>query len=164
MNDQELVPIIKQYAAKYYLDAYLVLAIIGAESCSNPFAVRYEPNWKYFFRPDYFAGAQIPSITLQTERVFQATSWGLMQVMGAVAREHGFKGMLTELVKPDLNLNYGCLHLLRMQGKYREREEWVSAYNAGQALKLANGQFVNQHYVSKVMSLWNNYKKTKVLD
>lgn len=42
----------------------------------------------------------------------QKASWGLMQVMGAVARERGFKGLyIPNIVEPTLNIKYGVEHL-----------------------------------------------------
>jgi hypothetical protein len=47
-------------------------------------AIRYEPA----FRTRYVAPLGLPP----TEEVARSISWGLMQVMGQVAREHGFAG------------------------------------------------------------------------
>lgn len=44
-----------------------------------------------------------------TEEYTRAISWGLMQVMGEVAREFGFNGkFLSELCQPGTNLDIGC--------------------------------------------------------
>jgi len=49
--------------------------------------------------------------SILTELLGQQTSWGLMQIMGATARERGFRGWLTELCDPATNLEWGCRHL-----------------------------------------------------
>jgi len=47
-----------------------------------------------------------------TEAYARSFSWGLMQVMGAVAREEGFTGTsLAELCDPATGIDAGCKHL-----------------------------------------------------
>jgi soluble lytic murein transglycosylase-like protein len=68
--------------------------------------MRYEPE----FRDRYIAALGL----LPTEEIARSTSWGLMQVMGQVAREHGFKNeFLAELCEPAVGLEMGCLVLAR---------------------------------------------------
>jgi soluble lytic murein transglycosylase-like protein len=77
-----------------------------------------------------------------------------MQVMGATARELGFKGrFFTELCDPMEGLNYGCRYLVRLQREHFDRLGWpgvAAAYNAGTPRRLASGNFANQVYVDKV--------------
>ncbi len=74
-----------------------------------------------------------------------------MQVMGGVAREHGFAGSLVELCNPELGLKYGTAHLMKFIKKYDTLEEAVSSYNQGGPYKNKDGTFKNQKYVDKVM-------------
>ena len=93
-----------------------------------------------------------------TERQDQMTSWGLMQVMGAVARELGHTGPLSDLLDPPTGLFYGCLHLRRFRAKYDIWPDVIAAYNAGSPRRVAGqiGPYVNQSYVDKVLAAWNN--------
>lgn len=89
------------------LDPELLAALVMTESSGNPMAVRYEPA----FETRYV----IPSIDKHkscgnraTEIKLRAMSFGLTQVMGLVAREHGFPGKwLTDLLNVDENLELG---------------------------------------------------------
>jgi hypothetical protein len=76
----------------------------------------------------------------------QQASFGLMQLMGGLARELGFKGAyLTALCDPDLNLQIGCKHLsallkwadgdvTKALGAYNRREGWLG-FGGGQDLR-----------------------------
>lgn len=115
------------------LEPPLVAAIVMQESGGNPFAIRAEPDYRWLWPA---ATAVVPprGVSLGTEIAQQRTSWGLMQVMGAVAREHGCREpFLTALVDPALGLHYGCLYLARLFARNpgAGREGAVSAYNAG---------------------------------
>lgn len=122
-------------AAKYGLNANLVAALIHVESSGNPKAVRFEPYFfdRYLKKPKMLKGKWPLKQTEQTERIFRACSFGLMQVMGNTAREHGFEGeSLLDLLDPATNLDVGCrylAHLMRL--KNRNEREALFAYNAG---------------------------------
>lgn len=93
-----------KYGAKYGITTELICAIIEQESGWNPWAYRYEP----MFYDRYIIPLQVSE---QTGR-FRATSWGLMQLMGQVAREFGFIGeYFTQLCDPDTGVDYGCKKL-----------------------------------------------------
>lgn len=121
----------------------LVRAIVAVESSGNPRAVRYEPA----FYERYVKGSKYP----QEEHKLLASSLGLLQIMGLVAREHGFTGPLEQLFIPEVNLLYGCLHLARFQAKYATLEEVVASYNAGGPRRGPDGRYVNQSYVDRVL-------------
>ena len=60
------------------------------------------------FRARYVAPLGLPA----TEEIARSISWGLMQVMGQVAREHGFDGrFLSALCDPDAGVSMGCVVL-----------------------------------------------------
>ena len=66
-----------------------------------------------------------------TEFNAQCTSRGLMQVMGAVARERGFVGQfLTELCDPETGIEYGVRQLTIFLKKYELRMALLR-YNGG---------------------------------
>ena len=137
---------------KYDIPAELVSAIIKVESSGDTNAIRYEDHYKWFYKPESYKGHK------DTERIAQKTSWGLMQVMGAVARELGFKGrFLSELLIPELGIEYGCKQLKRQYNRYGNWQDAISAYNQGNNKKLDNGDYANQIYVDKVNKHWSKY-------
>lgn len=113
LNKDEIIAIVRTVAPKHSLDPSLILAIIEQESGFDTFAYRYE---KGFFK-NYIEGmddeelATFPPCSRPTEAIMRATSWGLMQVMGQVARERGFRGpFLSSLCDPLVGIEYGCKH------------------------------------------------------
>ncbi len=84
------IMILSAAAAKSHgLPPPLVYAIIETESGGNPWAIRYEPA----FYEKYIAPAPIKgrgTCSAQTEARMQATSWGLMQIMGATGMERAW--------------------------------------------------------------------------
>ena len=95
-------------AEAHGLDPALVQAVCHHESANwKQWAVRYEPG----FYEKYVK--KIVGIS-ETEKTMRSTSFGVMQVMGQVAREFGFAGdYLTELLDPVVGLEYGCKKLAR---------------------------------------------------
>src|ERR1700735_2808441 len=86
ISNGQLVILAKQTARSHGLDPAVVCAICEQESAWNPWAIRYEPAFfAHYIAPQLGAG-QISN----TEAQARAFSWGLMQVMGQVAREHNF--------------------------------------------------------------------------
>jgi soluble lytic murein transglycosylase-like protein len=105
MDYQSLVQLAKQKASEHGLDPTLICAIVEQESDWNQWAMRFEPA----FERRYIKPALPQSPT--TEEMAKAVSFGLMQIMGEVARELGFgEKYLTELCDPFINLEYGCKH------------------------------------------------------
>lgn len=118
----ELVALACRAAGAHELWPALVCAVVEQESSWNPWALRYEPMFyeRYIATrltrrpPDSHApelgaltSAEIPNDA--TESRARAFSWGLMQVMGQVAREHGFTGAsLASLCDPAVGLEIGC--------------------------------------------------------
>ncbi|HXX20805.1 MAG TPA: transglycosylase SLT domain-containing protein [Candidatus Acidoferrum sp.] len=110
---EELLALARAAAEKHALDftfsvssvpctgTALVCAIVEQESAWDAHAIRYEPA----FRTRYVAPLGLPP----TEEIARSISWGLMQVMGQVAREHGFQGkFLSALCEPAAGLDIGC--------------------------------------------------------
>src|SRR5580704_17248584 len=97
----EFLSLARDAAAKHSLDPALVCAVVEQESAWDAHAIRYEPA----FRTRYVAPLGLPP----TEEIARSISWGLMQVMGQVAREHGFAGkFLSALCDPATGLAIGC--------------------------------------------------------
>jgi len=150
----EYKALIEDAAKAHALPPGLVEAVVGVESGGNPWAFRYEPQYyERHVAPDASTRAVAPC-SRDSERQALATSWGLMQVMGATARSLGFQGaFLNALCDPAMGLEYGCRLLARLRDRYKAQGGWpgvVAAYNAGSPRKAADGRFVNQSYVDNV--------------
>lgn len=116
-----------QMADQFSLPANLVRAFIAVESSGRWHAQRFEPGWRYWFRGFALSPA---------EKRFQATSWGPMQVMGAVARELGYTGHSDgfELCGP-AGIEYGCRKLAQLRKRDLASWGWdgvARSYNTGQ--------------------------------
>lgn len=155
MNTERLDPLIADCAKKHGLPRNLVAAIVQAESGGCPWAIRYEPA--FFER--YIKGKGVKGrgrCSDDTEARARAMSWGLMQIMGATARETGFAGeFLSELVTPSVALEWGCKYLKRLHDRYAARgiDAVVAAYNGGSPRPTDSGHWVNQAYVDKIKRL-----------
>jgi hypothetical protein len=173
-----LGPPIQKAAEKFKLDFNLIYAVIVVESNRNPFAWRAEPHYRYLWdvrehRPfrlltqDEIRGDAAPADfpflrevnSRNTEWWGQQASWGLMQVMGAVARELGFVYEFPALCNPENGIHYGCKHLANLRDRFLEKHGWngvVGAYNAGAPRYSEEGLLENQQYVDKVANELNN--------
>src|SRR5712692_6395106 len=97
MTKEEMIALARATAVKHALDPVLVCAVIEQESAWNPWAVRYEPGFLSRYVAPLYAAGKLSA----TETYTRSMSWGLMQVMGQVAREFGFAGdSLPELCDP----------------------------------------------------------------
>ncbi len=157
---EEFKPIIAKHSIKFGVDSDLIRSIIMVESSGIPYRARFEPDWKYFyFQREY---AEKLGITVETETMFQATSWGLMQIMGGVARELGYKLHLTALCNPDLNIEYGTMKIKSIMQRYGNSEmDVIAAYNAGSVIKTYSGIYKNEKYVDKVYSFLRQLRALK---
>lgn len=120
---------IAKVAKEHGLNPKLVQALVSVESGGDTWASRFEPGWRWYLSPKKWAA--ITRRSKATETVHQATSWGLMQVMGTVAREEGYRESLPALCIPERGLEYGCRKLKKLIDKYVTLEEALSAYNSG---------------------------------
>lgn len=129
-------------AADFDLPANVLRAMVQVESSGNMRARRYEKSYRWLWG----------KVTGNTERVGQMTSWGPLQVMGAVARELGLNGPFEQLLGP-MGVHYGAMHLAQLKRRFFDKHGWegvIAAYNAGSPRKKANGQWANQEYVRRV--------------
>lgn len=164
---------IQDAAADHELPAALVAAIVLQESAGNPWAWNPEPHYRYLV--DVATGEPFRTLTPE-ERLSQVppkdfpclagdrdaewwgqqASWGLMQLMGAVARELGMNPRLhlPKLCDSELNLDLGCKHLANLRRRFQRPHGWrgvVAAYNAGSPRSDDGGvTFINQHYVDGI--------------
>lgn len=150
MNRAELVNIAKKIAVTYALDPALVCAVCHHESANwNTWASRYEPGFFDKYVPqDAKTFGNVCSV--DTERRLRATSFGLMQIMGQVARERGFTGeYLTELCDPLNGIEYGCRELARrMKNANGDVRKALLGYNGGG----------NPNYPNLVLAHYSEYK------
>lgn len=154
----EVTQTVDDIARRFGLNPNLVKAIIEVESDWRPYAIRYEPTYQHFSKPAHHA--KVHHITPRTEQVMQACSWGLMQVMGATAREMGYNLPMPLLCEPSIGVEYGVRYLASQLARYDNNvEDAVAAYNAGSARKAANGSYTNQSYVTKVLGKMNDRSK-----
>jgi soluble lytic murein transglycosylase-like protein len=138
----DLIALARAIATQHALDPALVCAVVEQESSWEPHAIRYEPE----FRTRYVAPLGLPP----TEEIARSISWGLMQVMGQVAREHGFDGLfLSSLCDPPTGLNAGCAVLAA--------KLTAAAGDIQRALALWNGGS-NLRYVTAVLGRFSKYE------
>ncbi len=101
----QLLTLARHAAETRALEPSLVCAVIEQESAWNPWAMRYEPA----FFTKYVAPLYTNNKITATEAYARGFSWGLMQVMGQVARESGFDAQfLSALCDPEQALAVGC--------------------------------------------------------
>jgi soluble lytic murein transglycosylase-like protein len=162
-------------ARRNRLPVELLLAVIQVESGGEPSAWNPEPHYRYLYNvrtkkpfrkltPDEIKSERPPidfpylAGDRDQEWWAQQASWGLMQVMGAVARERGCKlPFLPGLIEPCIGIEYGALHLLWLANRYLNDHGWAGVlrgYNGGPYAVFNQG--INPDYPKKVLSLWTD--------
>lgn len=136
-------------AGSYPIDLRMVKAIIHIESGGDEYAARFEPHYKWLYKPERFS--KEANVTIETEEAFQKFSYGPMQIMGAVAREEGYKGFLPDLCNMQAGTYWGTKYLISLLKKYKNPLDAVSAYNQGSPRKTEDGLYENQGYVDKYL-------------
>lgn len=177
-------PMVLAAASKHGLNPAMVAAFCAVESSWDSHAINPEPNYCYLvdvrtgapFReltaaelmsesppPDFPAFAGVPA---DAEWQLQQVSLGLLQCMGARARELGFLGrFLTELCEPTIGLEFGCRNLAVWSRRYATIEEIAAAHNSGKARRNADGVYVTakgksiQPYVDKIAAANTRYER-----
>lgn len=159
---------------KQALPVELVRAVVQVESGGDAWAWNPEPRYAYLwdvkknqpFRRLSTAEAasgvpprDFPALAGDRDQEWwgQRASWGLMQIMGAVAREQGFSGpYLTELCQPVTGIDYACRHLGSLARRCAKRGygwyEICAAYNGGMGAVKAKGTVSNPAYPDKVLA------------
>jgi soluble lytic murein transglycosylase-like protein len=142
---QEGRRLVRDAATRKGLDALLVAAMVMVESSGKSEAVRPEPGYRWLWdvrleKPFRRLGANEDLGVApadfpggKNEWDGQRASHGLLQVMGAVAREYRFRGPFAGLYVPEVGLDYGCRHLAKAFSRWGHLtlEAVLSAYNAG---------------------------------
>ncbi len=141
-----LAPLAKSIATKFSLDPALVCAVVEQESGWNPWAIRYEPAFFSKYVSPLYTNNQISA----SEAYARGISWGLMQVMGQVAREAGFDALfLSALCDPEQGISMGC----KVLAKKFEKEKG----DVGKALLAYNGGG-DSTYAAKVLARRVHYQ------
>lgn len=145
----EIIELARRIAIDHALDPVLVCAVIEQESAWNPWAVRFESAFlSHYVAPLYTAGK-----LSATEAYTRSMSWGLMQVMGQVAREFGFASeSLPELCDPATGVEFGCRILAKRLARSRgDVAAALLAWNGGG----------NPNYPTEVLARTRNYSGSK---
>ena len=141
----QLIVLARRAAATQSLDPALVCAVVEQESAWNPWAMRYEP----LFFAKYVASLYTNNKISASEAYARGYSWGLMQVMGQVAREFAFDGaFLSALCDPEQGLAIGC--------KVLRKKFDAMAGDATRALLAWNGG-ANAAYPAQVLARRPHY-------
>jgi hypothetical protein len=169
--DATLLRELEAAAQRYGLPLPLLVALAKVESAGDIYAWRAEPAYRYLV--DVSTGkpfhrltaienaseaaprdfAHFPHSSRDTEWWGQQCSWGPLQVMGAVAREYGFRGPFPQLCTASFGAQYGAQHLHNLRRRFLALHGWegvAAAYNAGSPRRQLDGQWGNQAYVGKV--------------
>jgi hypothetical protein len=127
----------------------LFASIVMVESYGVPTVKRFEPHFKYFEKPEYFA--KLLEIPIEEEVKNQATSWGCCQLMGTVLREMGFDKKLELALDVKTNLDFGAKKIASILKRWPFWFEAASAYNHGEPWRTSRpGYFQNDKYVGRV--------------
>ena len=145
------LPMVRDLSDEYDIYHKLVGAIITVESNWEPLALRFEKDFNYLTIPQKYAKKNKTS--LDTEIALQRFSYGLCQIMGGTARWLGYEGALLDLLDVETNLRWALKHLANLEKTYEESSDVIAAYNAGSPRRKSSGEYVNQTYVNRVMSL-----------
>lgn len=149
MTKDEILILAGQKAEAKGLNPLIIQSIVMVESRGDPFAARYEEQWRYF----HFTGQHASRLRISelTERRLQMFSWGLMQVMGSVCRELGFLGPLPKVCEPDVGLELGCQKFKICLARWGNEMDAISSYNQGNPHK-TGADYKNQQYVDHVLA------------
>lgn len=142
------------YAHFHSIDPGLIWSIIYCESRGIPGAYRFELG--FFER--YIEGrpiADVPGywppqtlVSRETEAMARSTSWGVMQVMGQVARELGYRGeYLHELCDVRESVKFGSEKLAKCLKQTGTIREAIARYNGDPRSEAA------QRYAMKVLAV-----------
>lgn len=150
LPDPNTVNLVHVTAQRYDLFPHVVLGLIEQESAWNPWAWNPEPRYRWFVnvktrqpfrRPtDEEIRSEIPPDDFPAlagdrdqEWWAQQASWGLGQIMGAVARERGFDGpYLPAILRPELNVMLLCAHLAHLLSRQEGNlQKALLHYNGG---------------------------------
>jgi soluble lytic murein transglycosylase-like protein len=154
MNELEILRIIEHYATQYSVDPHWMRAIVYQESGNNPYALRFEPTYRYLYQPEHYTS---PVNGLHTEMITQRMSWGLAQIMGALAREQGHTGFMGELLNPETNITHLAIRIRDLKKISTFPPDVFAMYNCGPgAIHKTSGKYQNQSYVDAIQTYLQN--------
>jgi len=171
--------LLQAFATEYGLPLRLLQAIAMTESGGDDWAWNPEPKYRYLWdvkraRPfrrltaaevaSEFPAKDFPSMAgtdPDQEWWAQQASWGRFQLMGAVARELGYRQpFLTSLCKPEISIPLACKHIRHLAARFLPTHGWAgvcAAYNGGPGALLGPGQFRNPQYPAKIKLLLGSW-------
>jgi soluble lytic murein transglycosylase-like protein len=151
ISKEDVLAAAVEKSKEHGIELELILAFIEVESSFYPFAFRFEPKWRVARTDDQIRQVALHNnLSESTERIELMSSFGVMQVMGEVARELGYTGRLTDLFDPVYGIQYGCLKLKKCLEKYpNNQDDAIAAYNAG-VPTMTGGGYKNQAYVDAI--------------
>lgn len=154
------VSIVDRIAIRKGLNPNWLKAIIQKESHGNPWCIRYERDYEYFCNPKQFVDPIYNSYN--TEYQAQKFSWGLGQLMGGLIREQGHRGLMAELLIPELNIEHMCIRILKLKTLSPIVQDVFAMYNGGfgARVKTESGMYRDkiQAYVNDVMHNLQSYE------
>lgn len=156
VKEWSFLPIIFDLCDKNYIDPLAIIALVQVESSGNRFALRYEKNYKWLYNVKQVSDRE--GISLEETANLQKYSYGLTQIMGAVAYERGLTGLPYRLFDPLVNLDLGIKHWI-VKKKAQSLNNVIdiyAAYNAGSCRKLKNGLYENEKYVAKYRKVYES--------
>ena len=157
MNKTQLSELISKASMENGIEYRLLLALCKTESSLNPYAVRKEPNWKWWNKVE--ERAEMVGCTYQTMKSMYSTSYGMTQIMGATYYDHGGKNYATELCDPEIALQYCCKILKNIMMEYRTPMEIYAIYNAGVLKFKDDGRLINQTNVNHFLYQYTKAEK-----
>jgi len=153
--DSAIRELINVEAPKYGVDPQFLYSIVMVESSGRVWVSKVEFHYPYLVTPEIYARKL--GISKSTEVINQRTSYGLVQIMGGVAREQGWESHLPRIYLPKVNVTLGLRLIKKLMKKYDGNMDKVAAaYNWGHAaINRETGKYMNQEYVDKI----NKYYK-----
>src|SRR6478735_9271551 len=115
-----------KYASLYLIDPLWVQAIIEVESAGISKAWRYESSYQYLYEVERCA--RNAQCTLATEIAAQKFSYGLGQIMGALARQQGLDGPMGQLFDEETNIKHMCIYLKFLKSKASTTDDIFAGY------------------------------------
>jgi hypothetical protein len=123
-----LVPVLQDMIEQYAIldgDIALVAGWGWTESGLDPWAYRPEKHYRWLYPPEN------KPRPWGAEWYGQKASFGLFQIMGAVGREWGLKGWLTQLCDPRVNADLAARILLKNKNAVGSWANALAAFNGG---------------------------------
>lgn len=145
---EEIKELVTLKAKENDFDPKFLHALVMTESRYNPWATRYELDYRWLYKVEEMA--KVVGVQTVTMKVMQQTSYGICQVMSAVAYEYGFRGFGAQLCDPVMSLDYACMHLKKKIKQYSLKDpiDIYHVYNAGSVQK-KNGEYTNKKNVDR---------------